>query len=465
MHRISLFTLLLVSSVLVHSAEPPAISVKLDAAHPGAAIAPSFAGFSREWRRFPYAEAGKPETVHPKYLQLLRNLCAFNDQALSIRIGGASADGIKEVPDANRWQQFAKVYDATRTPFIITLNLARGDVQLCKDFIHRAKEHLPAAAIAGFELGNEPDGWFGRHRPKDYKWETYFDEFAAMSAALVPSEIPHVIGPAWAHGLPPDIAAIMLKKNPGALSMFTGHAYSLSPKTGPHPEKLLIADVVPKAVAFLKPGIQAAHDAGLPFRLGECGSAWGGGIEGVSDAFASALWIMDFCMSLAEAGLDGVNFHGGGKGHYSPIQDDSDDKKFITHSITPTPSYYGLLLFAEATAHRARFLPVERTADEKVRLWATLDEKGTRRLLIINKHLDHPITLQVNADNASQLTLKRLTAPSLAAKAGVLLGGQTFDGSTDGLPVGKATLESPAIQNGTAPITLPAASAALVTLE
>lgn len=54
-------------------------------------------------------------------------------------------------------------------------------------------------------------------------------------------------------------------------------------------------------------------------------------------------------------------------------------------------------------ARRARFLPVERTADEKVRLWATLNEKGTRRLLIINKHLDHPITLQVNADNASHL--------------------------------------------------------------
>ncbi|MBL9116247.1 MAG: hypothetical protein JNJ83_14675 [Verrucomicrobiaceae bacterium] len=439
----SIILLFITTLVQAGASAPAPVSVKLHPKEAGQAVPMSFAGFSREWRRFPYADTGRPETVHPKYLQLLRNLCAFNDKALSIRIGGASADGIKEVPDANRWQQIRQVYEATRTPLIITLNLARGDVQFCKDFIHRAKEHLPAEAIAGFELGNEPDGWFGRHRPKDYRWETYFDEFAAMRAALVPGEIRQVIGPAWAHGLPPDIAATLLKMNPGALSMFTGHAYSLSPKTGPHPEKLLIADVVPKTVTFLTPGIQAAHEAGLPFRLGECGSAWGGGIPGVSDSFASALWIMDFCMSLAEAGLDGVNFHGGGKGHYSPIQDDSDDKKFFTRSITPKPSYYGLLLFAEATAHRARFIPVERSTDEKVRLWATLDEKGTRRLLIINKHLDQPITVQLNTESTSHLTLKRLTAPAIGATEGIRIGGQTFDGSTDGLLVGTAHFETP----------------------
>lgn len=464
MLRSLLFSLLALTAS-AQTSSPGPVSVQIDATQPGRPIPTSFAGLSREWRRFPYAEAGKPETVDPAYLQLLRNLCAFNEQALSIRIGGASADGIKEVPDANRWRQIAQVQAVTRTPLIITLNLARGDVQLCKDFIQRAKQHLPAGAIAGFELGNEPDGWFGRHRPKDYKWETYFDEFAAMRAALVPGEIPHVIGPAWAHGLPPDIAAVMLQKNPGALSMLTGHAYSCSPKIGPHPEKLLVADVVPKTVTFLTPGIQAAHQAGLPFRLGECGSAWGGGIAGVSDSFASALWIMEFCMSLAEAGLDGVNFHGGGKGHYSPIQDDSDDKKFVTRSITAKPSYYGLLLFAEAAAHRARFIPVEHSADEKLRLWATLDEKGTRRLLIINKHPDHPITLHLGTGSTSRVTVKRLTAPSLGATEGLRLGGQTFDGSTDGHPIGEATLEHPAIQNDSTQLSLPAISAALITVE
>ena len=158
-----IFLLLALTTAFV-SAEPQPVKVDatLDAAHPGREIPKSFAGFSREWRRFPFAQDGKADVVHPKYLQLLRNLCAFNEEALSIRIGGASADGMKEPPDDDRWKQIAQVYEATQTPLILTLNLAKSDAELCKAWIRRAKAHLPEKAIRGFELGNEPDGWFGR---------------------------------------------------------------------------------------------------------------------------------------------------------------------------------------------------------------------------------------------------------------------------------------------------------------
>ena len=448
-------------------AEPAPVKVEatLDAARPGREIPKSFAGFSREWRRFPFAQDGKADVVHPKYLQLLRNLCAFNDEALSIRIGGASADGMKEPPDDDRWKQIAQVYEATQTPLILTLNLAKGDAELCREWIRRAKTHLPEKAIRGFELGNEPDGWFGRHRPKDYKWETYFDEFAAMRAALVPAEVKSVIGPAWAHGLPPDIAEVMLKKNPGAISMLTGHAYSFSPQVGVHPEKILIDSGIQKTIDFLSPGIKAAHDAGLPFRLDEAGSAWGGGVAGFSDSFGASLWIIDFCLSLANAGLDGVNFHGGGKGHYSAIQDDSDDKKFITRSITPKATYYGLLLFAEAAAHHARFIPVTSEAVTHVKMWATLDAHGTRRVVIINKNLDRPAQLTIKAGDAKRATLKRLEAPSLAATDGIRFGGQTFDGSPDGRPLGEPKVESLTASDGSITFVQAAASAVLLMLD
>jgi len=456
--------LLFTSSALL-AQEKVQVAVTLDASQPGKAIPPSFAGFSREWRRFPFAEGGKADVVHPKHLQLLRNLCAFNDEALSIRIGGASADSMKEAPDADRWKQIAQVYEATRTPLILTVNLAKGDEELCKTWIRRAKEHLPEKAIRGFELGNEPDGWFGRHKPKDYKWETYFDEFAAMRGALVPSEVKSVIGPAWAHGLPPDIAAVMLQKNPGAISMLTGHAYSFAPAVGAHPEKMLSDAAIQKTVDFLTPGIKAAHDAGLPFRLDEAGSAWGGGVAGFSDSFGASLWIIDFCLSLAEAGLDGVNFHGGGKGHYSAIQDDSDDKKFITRSITPKATYYGLLLFAEAAAHHARFLPLNPDNTDRVKMWATFDDKGTRRLVAINKNLDQSAALTINVGSAKRVTLKRLEAPSLAATEGIRIGGQTFDNSSDGKPVGDSKIETLEIRDGRVSFTQSPASAVLLTVD
>ena len=441
---------------------PTSISIKLDElkAAPARPIAKSFAGFSREWRRFPFPASGKLDEVHPKYLQLLRNLAAFNDEGFNIRIGGASADGIKEVPDSNRWKQIAQAYEATRTPLIITLNLARGDVQLCKDFIHAAKTHLPAQAIRGFELGNEPDGWNGKHRPKDYKWETYFEEFTAMTQALTPSELPSIIGPAWAHGLPPDIAGTLLKMNPGRIAMFTGHAYSFAPATGPHPEKLLKEESLQKTLTFLSPGIEFAHSKGLPFRLGETGSAWGSGIPGFSDTFASTLWILDFCCSLAHAGLDGVNFHGGGKGHYSPIQDDSDDKKGITRSITVKPSYYGLLMFCEAAANHASIAPLPSAGS--VKLWSLTDTTGQRRVIAINKDLQAPVTLTFHGKSLA-LQVKRLEAPNIAAVDGVRYAGQTFDDSADGKLVGQPDNET--IQGSEAlAVTLKPASAALLTI-
>src|SRR5690349_3914519 len=86
------------------SAAPVAATV--DASRSGRAIPKSFAGFSREWRKFPFPESGATSEVHPAYLRLLEQLCAFNDEALSIRIGGASAEGASEMPrEPERWQQ------------------------------------------------------------------------------------------------------------------------------------------------------------------------------------------------------------------------------------------------------------------------------------------------------------------------------------------------------------------------
>ena len=52
-----------------------------------------------------------------------------------------------------------------------------------------------------------------------------------------------------------------------------------------------------------------AHRAGLPFRLTEVNSVTCGGVPGVSDTFATALWAPDTLFELLRAGVDGVNVH------------------------------------------------------------------------------------------------------------------------------------------------------------
>ena len=55
-----------------------------------------------------------------------------------------------------------------------------------------------------------------------------------------------------------------------------------------------------------------AHARGLQFRLDEINSAALRrclGRTGVSDTFASALWMLDTLFNMASVGVDGVNFH------------------------------------------------------------------------------------------------------------------------------------------------------------
>lgn len=433
------------------------VEARIDPTKPGLLIPSDFAGLSREWRRFPAPSLDRLDTLHPTYAQLLRNL-----RGIGIRIGGATADGMKSPPDVERLKQLAQAYDAVRSPMILTINLAHNDVELCRAWIARVREHLPAEAIRGFELGNEPDGWFGRHKTKGYQWDTYFDEFAAMRAQLVPAVIPSVIGPSWAHGLPPDIAATMVEKNPGTLSMLTGHAYAFSPSVGREVFRLLRNEPIQQTLDFLKPGIDAAKEAGLPFRLDEAGSAWGGGARGFSDSFASALWMLDLNFTLAEAGLAGINYHGGGRGHYSAIQDDTDDKKPVPTFIRAMPTYYALLVFQEMIANDARLLPVSADGPSNLKLWSVLDSASQLRVLALNKDLAKSIDLTLRTGREGPATLKRLIAPAIAVSEGLRYAGQTFDDSKDGKPVGELKLETPEMRERALNFQIPPASAVVI---
>ena len=108
----------------------------------------------------------------------------------------------------------------------------------------------------------------------------------------------------------------------------------------------------------------------------------GGGARGFSDSFASALWMLDLNFTLAQAGLAGINYHGGGRGHYSAIQDDTDDKKPVPTFIRAMPTYYALLVFQEMIANEAQLLPVSADASPNLKLWAVRDSAGHLRVAV-----------------------------------------------------------------------------------
>ena len=66
----------------------------------------------------------------------------------------------------------------------------------------------------------------------------------------------------------------------------------------------------------------------LDYRINEVNSFYGGGKQGVSDTFGSALWCLDFMLDLAAHGCDGINLQTdlnrlGFISYYSPIVHDA----------------------------------------------------------------------------------------------------------------------------------------------
>ena len=85
---------------------------------------------------------------------------------------------------------------------------------------------------------------------------------------------------------------------------------------------------------------------GIPWRMTETNSYWAGGAPKVSDAFVSALWVIDYLFAVAQAGGSGTNFHTGGTAAYSPIFDNIGQAGITQYSPTVVnPLYYGMKFF------------------------------------------------------------------------------------------------------------------------
>ena len=104
----------------------------------------------------------------------------------------------------------------------------------------------------------------------------------------------------------------------------------------------------------------AAHavSEGVPFVLGESNSASCGGQENVSDTLSAALWSVDYLLSVAEANVSRVNFHGGGSSSYSWVGAFHD-----TGVPDVRPLFYGMWVASEALKGETRLVELGGTLE------------------------------------------------------------------------------------------------------
>jgi hypothetical protein len=255
-----------------------------------------------------------------------------------------------------------------------------------------------------------------------------------------------------------------LSREAGALSGFSAHSYAGNPASNPPSDYLLKPRASTLGPSTFLSAIGASHERHLPFRITEINSFFGFGVHGLSDAFSSALWSVDTMFEYANAGVDGVNWEADGANFCSPFSFaktmSGDKNEFALKSATPL--YYGLLLFQAATGRGARMLSVQASTRANLKAWATLDDSGTVRLVIINKDPMAQGTVNVSIPNYEDATILRLEAPSYTSLSGVSFGGRTLDGSADGKFVGHPISETLHGNRGRFQVSMPITSAALV---
>jgi hypothetical protein len=192
------------------------------------------------------------------------------------------------------------------------------------------------------------------------------------------------------------------------------------------------------------------------------GSVTCNGRRGVSDTLASALWVMDALFTMAGDGVDGVNLHTY-PNSTNGLFDFSGAHGHARAGVHPL--YYGALMFAQAAPAGSRLLRVVSGSGGPLRAWATRAPDRHIRVLLINDSLTSSAVAVVRTPVApGAASLERLRAASAYATSGVTLGGRTFGTATATGVLAAPVPQSVAPSGGAYSVTLPAGSAALLTL-
>jgi hypothetical protein len=190
--------------------------------------------------------------------------------------------------------------------------------------------------------------------------------------------------------------------------------------------------VVTSGSQSLSASVQANHIAG-GYRYGETNTYSSHGQAGMSDAFVSALWGVNFLLTTAQLGSVGVNFHGGGQnmdGNNCPNGVASCDRPFrysplieVDSRVTAAaPLFYGMLLVSRIGTGEMLPTSIVNAGTTKLRAYAVTPADGTTAVVLVNSDTSNGVkaTVDIGAP-VSSASLSYLRGSSLTATTGVTL--------------------------------------------
>ena len=429
---------------------------------------------------------GHPGAPNAAFFQFMRNLGTG-----VLRLGGNSQDNTcwdeQKAPhpewcqgtlEDGDFQLFSQAAESSGWHLILGLNLKQNAPQWALDeVVQGIGRDIKPGQISELEIGNEPDLFSrGQARPRSYSPADHVGEFLGHVHAFAQNPIAKqfaLAGPATCCGWrdPNDLDTFMDGVKPSGLALVTVHEY---PATTCGGRTVTVDDLLSPALMArfhgqAQPLIAAAQQRNLPIALAETNSASCGGMPGVSDAFASAVWGLDWIFSNAKDGFSAINIHMSyrpGGSSYNPIETvgaEDGSHRWRYHN-TAEPLYYAMYMFARNAAGDY-LLPASIETRANIRAYAVSPCAGCAvKVFVINKDLKATGTVRVHvAGRVGPASLLFLEAASLASLASeVEYGGVQFDAEGH-LPVPQSTEIRPEA-GGDYVFTLPSASVAMLTL-
>jgi hypothetical protein len=464
----------------------------------GRPVPDGFLGMALEYRAIPALAGSDPPAVDPVLVQLIHNLVPRGRPVL--RIGGQSTDRTWW-PVAGLKQPLGVTYDltpgwlssaqalaqATDARLILGVPMEPNRQRIAAVEARHLLAGIQARYIAALEIGNEPElytvvpwyrtlngtpvPWYSHvgtpvfSRAPTYDPQAFAEEFSRTLAVVprVPIAGPVTGNPAWLH-----VFRRFLSPS-SRVRMVTWHAYGLNQCiTDPaNPQFPSVPNLLKLATSrdFLNaipPFVALTHRDRATFRVDEMNSVTCNGHAGVSNTLGSALWLMDALFATAAHGVDGVNIHTFPDAANGLFDFDRANGQWEATVHAP---YYGMLMFARAAPPGSRLLALASDSQAQVRAWATVGPDHRIRVLLINDNLTSSAVALVRTPvTPGPASVERLRASSAYATTGLSLGGQSFGGHTaTGLLAAPVPQALPA-RAGAYAVTMPAGSAALLTL-
>ncbi|HTS19889.1 MAG TPA: hypothetical protein VMP11_20100 [Verrucomicrobiae bacterium] len=442
--------------------------ILVDPKSPGATNSPDFIGLSYEMSLVGATTDGEHffSAANKPLVNMFQTL-----GVRSLRVGGNTAErSTVKVPDKADIDSLFGFARAAGVKVIYTLRLSDSNTvaaaQTAKYIMDNYRPELTC-----FALGNEPDKLVGDSQAYNQMAREYIA--AITSSSNAPDAV--FCGPGtmhkdvqWANDFAKDFA------RDKHVLMVTQHQYpAASGRVATNIPvacaKLLSTNLVSVYQKLYDTFVPSAQAAGLRYRLEEANSYSNGGAAGSSDAYAAAVWGLDYMYWWATHGAAGINFHTAG---YAPgASHPSSPARYVVFWNSPDgfrarPLAYAIKAF-DLSSH-GQFVPVHFNSNaDQVNLTAygVLSSDGGLYITLVNKDAtracDANITL-ANGDPYAHANAMFLTGPNgdITATAGTTLGGAAI--KDDGSWSGTWTPLAAKPDKGHFLVSLPAASAAIV---